>query len=154
LTGNDAKAAIESMSSLNKEAGELMQHHQVHACTDITGFGLLGHLLGMVKASNIKAVIHADNVPFFEGVLELATGGILPGGTKNNFEYTRPFVHYAENIPAVRQMMLNDAQTSGGLLVSLPAGEAQKFIKALNTWGVPCAVSIGELVASTNRKLK
>lgn len=149
VTVKDAQPAIESMSKLNKEAGELMQHHQVHACTDITGFGLLGHLLGMVKASTIKAVIHADNVPFFDGVLELVTGGILPGGTKNNFEYTRPFVHYAENIPSVRQMMLNDAQTSGGLLIALPAGEAKKLIHALHAAGVTSAVSIGEVAASS-----
>jgi len=148
LTEKDAQPAIDSMSLLNKKAGELMQHHQVHACTDITGFGLLGHLLGMVKASKIKAVIQADTVPFFDGVLELVTGGILPGGTKNNFEYTRPFVLYAENISTGRQMMLNDAQTSGGLLVALPAGEAQKYIKALHAVGVINAVSIGEVVAS------
>jgi cysteine desulfurase len=154
LTEKDAQAAVESMSSLNKEAGELMQQHHVRACTDITGFGLLGHLLGMVKGSKIKAVIHAENVPFFDGVLELVTGGILPGGTKNNFEYTRPFVHYAENISAVRQMMLNDAQTSGGLLIALPASEAKRFIQALHAAGVTSAVSIGEVAASTKPQIE
>lgn len=148
LTEEDAQTAIASMSLLNKEAGELMRHHQVHACTDITGFGLLGHLLGMVRASKIKAVIHADAVMFFEGVLELVTGGILPGGTKNNFVYTRPFVFYAEDISAGRQMMLNDAQTSGGLLVALPASESQKFIKELHAAGFTNSASIGEVVAS------
>jgi selenide,water dikinase len=126
----------------------------VNACTDVTGFGLLGHLLGMMKGAKTKAVIHSANVPFFEGILELVIAGIVPGGTKNNYEFTNPFVHYTDDIPHAMKMMLNDAQTSGGLLIALPAEKGQDLIQALLHNGVSTAVTIGEVLVSKKPQIE
>jgi cysteine desulfurase len=150
VSDKKAQLAIESMSTLNRRAAEVMQQVGVNACTDVTGFGLLGHLLGMMKGAKTKAVIHSEVIPFFEGILELVTAGIIPGGTKSNFEYTKPFIHYAGNISQAMKMILNDAQTSGGLLIALPEGKEQEFIQLLLKNGVSTAVKIGEVFKSDN----
>ena len=127
VSAEQAAPAIRSMAQLNHAAAEVMQHTGAHACTDVTGFGLLGHLLGMMRASNTSAVIHSDPVPLIEHAYDLAASGIVPGGTKSNQDYTAPFINYEKKVSKVQQYLLNDAQTSGGLLVSLPAKDAQKI---------------------------
>jgi len=107
-----------------------------------------------MKASKTKAVVHWQKVPFFSGVLELVTAGIVPGGTKSNFEYTSPFVEYPEELSNALKMMLNDAQTSGGLLISLPAAAEQGFIRELNNKGIMTAASIGEVAESQRPQIK
>jgi selenide,water dikinase len=144
VSAAEARPAIEWMSKLNRTAAEVMQSTGANACTDVTGFGLLGHLLGMLRASGLSAVIHAEKVPLIEKAEELASAGIIPGGTKNNMSYTQASVVYAKNISEVTRALLNDAQTSGGLLVSLPEAQADRFMQGMRERG-ELAVLIGEV---------
>jgi cysteine desulfurase len=141
----EAGAAIETMSKLNRFAAEVMQQTGANACTDVTGFGLLGHLLGMMRASKTTALIHADSVPLIDRAYELAAAGIIPGGTKNNINFTLDATTYDKRISNVMRALLNDAQTSGGLLVSLPKKTADAYQKAMAAQG-KLAVAIGEVV--------
>jgi selenium donor protein len=142
----EAQPVIKSMSTLNRIAAEAMQEVGVHACTDVTGFGLLGHLLGMMKGAKISAIIEAGSVPVFDHVLEQVTAGIIPGGTKNNFEYTAPFVGYSEKISQSMKMILNDAQTSGGLLIAVAKEKGDDLLKLLHQNGIISASKIGTVV--------
>jgi len=112
----------------------------VHACTDVTGFGLVGHLLEMVRASAAGAEIYAERVPLLTEALEWATAGIVPGGTKQNLAWTSPFVEWAADIPKVERLLLCDAQTSGGLLLALGAEEAESYVARLRQVGVAPAL--------------
>ena len=122
---------INTMSLLNRSAAEVIQEFPVHACTDITGFGLLGHLLEMMNGSETSAVLNFKSIPFLPEVLSFIAAGIVPGGTRDNFEFTRPHVLYAPSISENQQLLLNDAQTSGGLLISVPADQAEKMLEKL-----------------------
>lgn len=122
---------IKLMSQLNKSAAEISVEVGVNSCTDITGFGLLGHLLEMMKASGTSATINVNDVPLIDGVYDFAVSGIIPGGTKNNYEYTEAFTDYDEGIPLVQKMILNDAQTSGGLLISVDKTKADLLVRNL-----------------------
>jgi selenium donor protein len=144
-TESDSEEVFRVMGSLNKESSEILRSIDVHACTDITGFGLLGHLLGMVRGSHVSAMISADSVPLLENAYSLAASGIVPGGTKNNQKYTNPFVKYEKTISATTRLLLNDAQTSGGLLVSLDERSSKRYIKSLAKKGI-LAVLIGEII--------
>ncbi len=126
-----AIAAREVMAALNAKAARLMEEFPVNACTDVTGFGLLGHLKEMVEASQVQVDLKAGDVPLIEGVYELAAAGAIPGGTRNNFDFVSRVVQWNDNIPEITRMILCDAQTSGGLLISLPAAHAENFITQL-----------------------
>jgi selenium donor protein len=138
-----AKLLFSIMSALNREAAEAMLEAGVHACTDVTGFGLLGHLLEMMRGSGTSAEIDATAVPVLEGARELATGGVLPGGSRNNMDYTAPHVRYDDRVSSVTRMLLNDAQTSGGLLIAVPLEKAGNLIEDLGARGVLNAARIG-----------
>jgi len=122
------KEVVSSMSILNRIASENMVQIGVNACTDVTGFGLLGHLLGMMKASNTTAEVFVNRIPLFSQVCSLAAAGIIPGGTKNNMEFTFNETYYHEEISQVNKILINDAQTSGGLLISIPKKRAEAFL--------------------------
>jgi len=126
-----ALAARDLMATLNANAAHAMQQFKVNACTDVTGFGLLGHLKEMVEGSKVKAEIVANQVPQIDGVWELAVAGAIPGGTKNNMDFVKAIVRWADDIPDIMKLVLCDAQTSGGLLVSLPENEAAAFVDVL-----------------------
>lgn len=144
LDPEQSRLLIETMSALNREAAEAMQEIGVNACTDITGFGLLGHLLEMLEASRLSAEIELAAVPFLPGVVELATGGVVPGGTRDNEAYTRNRVRYAAHISEIMRLMLNDAQTSGGLLMAVPGAKATALINRIQDKG-GLGVRIGRL---------
>jgi cysteine desulfurase NifS/selenium donor protein len=127
--------AVKAMSELNDVPARLMQEVGAHACTDVTGFGLLGHLLGMMKASGTTAHIQSQAVPSFEHSRDLAAGGSVPGGTKDNMSYIEPFTAYDARIPLSLRFLLNDAQTSGGLLVSLSEPLAEEFMQKMQAAG-------------------
>ncbi|HEY60836.1 MAG TPA: selenide, water dikinase SelD [Anaerolineae bacterium] len=150
LEEHQQQLVIATMSALNRAAAEAMQKFGAHACTDVTGFGLVGHLLGMMRGSNTSAIIYMDSVPILPGAFELATSGVVPGGTKNNQDYTAPYVHYAEGITHTNKVLLNDAQTSGGLLISLSADKAHELIAQLGHDGVQ-TVQIGEVMESKGK---
>ncbi len=138
------RKAIEVMKSLNKTAAELMEKYQVSACTDITGFGLMGHLKEIVQSSGVGAeVVYAD-LPFIETTKDLAAAGIIPGGTFNNRDFVNEMVDFGE-LSRTAQLLVCDAQTSGGLLVCLPPDEAILYLEELHRAGLQESCVIGKI---------
>ncbi len=137
---------IELMSRLNKKAGEVFASgkFKVNALTDVTGFGLLGHLLEMMTAAKTRALLDLERIPLMAGVPALAADGVVPGGTKANLEHVAPKVRFPDGLPQEIQWVLADAQTNGGLLASIPIKDAPKALRALERAGVDAAV-IGEV---------
>ncbi|MBX6767431.1 MAG: selenide, water dikinase SelD, partial [Actinomadura rubrobrunea] len=129
-TGEVFAHAVESMATLNADAARLALAAGARCATDVTGFGLLGHLFKLARASGVTAVIDAEAVPYLEGARESVRDGFVPGGTRRNLAWVSPHTDFGR-IAEERRLLLADAQTSGGLLV---AGE------------IPGAVVIGELV--------
>ncbi|MFH1312318.1 MAG: selenide, water dikinase SelD [Candidatus Eisenbacteria bacterium] len=144
---------VETMATLNMRAAEAMLDVGVNACTDVTGFGLLGHLLEMMTGSGTAAVLEVSNVRFLPGAVELVTSGVIPGGTRNNMEYTAPSVKYADGVPEIKRVLLNDAQTSGGLLISLPAKQVEALMDRLREKGVEGASVVGRVVTGGGPKI-
>ena len=131
INESDFKEAINSMKTLNKLASEIIMKSKSNACTDITGFGLLGHLLEICNASSVSADISFANVPFFKRVASLAKDNIVPGGTKKNLEFVQKHINNSINIKDFELYMLADAQTSGGLLVTIPNDQSKVLINEL-----------------------
>jgi len=170
-------AAIESMTTLNKRAAEVITasagtdafviptdgsqpgtgSHKpepgviVHSMTDITGFGLVGHLREILLASNVSAVVSAGSVPVLEGALECIHAGHIPGGLKNNREFAECAVEYDQHVPEELRTILYDPQTAGGLLICTPSGES--LTQRLNQAGVP-AVQIGEVLPVSSPRIR
>jgi selenide,water dikinase len=119
------------MSHLNRGAAEAMNAVGISACTDITGYGLLGHLLEICKASKVSAIIEFNKLPLIQGTFELAQKGFVPGGTKRNLDFVSPDVNFSENISQEEQYLMADAQTSGGLLISVEINKAETLQKLL-----------------------
>jgi len=153
LEREHSELLVKTMATLNNSAAEVMQEVGVNACTDITGFGLLGHLLEMMAASHTAAEIQAGKVPLLPRVLELATSGVVPGGTHDNLAYTSSFAEYAEAISTVRRLILNDAQTSGGLLISVSTEKADALLHGLKEKGVSDAVVIGKVTPDSEMRI-
>ncbi|WP_338779787.1 selenide, water dikinase SelD [Metabacillus sp. FJAT-52054] len=146
LTEEEIARVTEVMATLNKTAAETMAAYDVHACTDVTGFGLLGHTSEMAKGSKAGVRIANEAVPVLPRVRELAEQGVIPGGTKNNFAHLQGDVTFPENMDQIDQYILCDAVTSGGLLISVAGEEADALIKDLLDAGVEAAM-IGEVTA-------
>jgi selenium donor protein len=140
-----AREAAELMATLNGAAAEAMLESGANACTDITGFGLLGHLFEMASASGVDVTIHADAVPILDAARTFAGAGLVPGGTLNNLSYVEPHVTFAAGVSQVTRHILADAQTSGGLLISLPADDAEDLLAALRKRGVTQGAVIGQV---------
>lgn len=136
------EAMTRSMLTLNRAAAEAGIAAGARAMTDVTGYGLLGHLLEMCRAGAHGARLDADAVPLLPGALELARQDVVPGGTRANAEFTAPNVRFAAGVEAARRVLLADAQTSGGILAIVPAERAAGLVAA-----VPGASQIGEVVA-------
>ena len=137
--------SIDVMSQLNKGAAEIMARFPVNACTDVTGFGLLGHLLEMTSASGVEAEVWLEEIPLLKEALNLATAGFVPGGTKDNLEHVSDSTTWESAIAASEQLLMCDAQTSGGLLISLPEKEAAALLTELHSNGIDSAVVIGRV---------
>ncbi|MBO0805544.1 MAG: selenide, water dikinase SelD [Nocardiopsaceae bacterium] len=131
-------AAVEAMTTLNAAASEAALAAGVVAVTDVTGFSLLGHLHRMLRASGAAAVVRADAVPLLPGALELTAAGYVSGGTRGNMSYLEPWVTMSAGVPADVAVLLQDAQTSGGLL--LATAEESRLVSELSARGVPAAV--------------
>ena len=123
--------AVNVMTNLNSGATIAMNAVGVNACTDITGYGLLGHLLEMCKGSNVSVTLEFNEIPLIQGVYELAQKGFIPGGTKRNLDYVSSQVNFSKNISQEQQYILADAQTSGGLLISVAKEKAEDLQKTL-----------------------
>ena len=140
-------AAVASMSTLNRAAAAAMLEIGVHAATDVTGFGLLGHLAALLRASGVAARIHASAIPLLPGALEAADQGHLPGGTLRNREDVAAAVDWEQGVPMVLRLLLCDAQTSGGLLIAVPPERALPLLERLRSRQTPAATIIGEILA-------
>ncbi|MDF1558883.1 MAG: selenide, water dikinase SelD [Bacteroidales bacterium] len=148
LLGEKAKAEVTaSMAELNRNAADILHNYTVHACTDVTGFGLIGHLSEVTVASGVNIELFADRVPLFPETANLAAAGIIPGGTTNNLSYYSRHVNWGEEIPVITRTLLCDAQTSGGLLVTVPAGETERLLAELREAGLLSAAHIGNCTA-------
>ncbi|MFI5113964.1 MAG: selenide, water dikinase SelD, partial [Terriglobales bacterium] len=163
-------AAVKSMTTLNKAAAEVITRRSggvqadqsspndqrpttndafpVHALTDITGFGLIGHAREMALASNVSLVLHSAKVPVLEGALDCIRAGHIPGGLKANREFAECVVEYESGVPEDVKTLLFDPQTAGGLLISVAAGDSELLARALHAAGVP-ASEIGEVLPRT-----
>ena len=140
-------AAAASMTALNKTAAELMVEFSAHACTDITGFSLMGHLAEMARSSGVDVQIIWDDLPLFEGVLEYAAAGILPGAIERNKESCGDRVVAPSALPQEMVDICYDAQTSGGLLIAIQQDKATDLLQALHDRGVSAATIVGKIAA-------
>ncbi|GEL76292.1 selenide, water dikinase [Tenuibacillus multivorans] len=150
---NDADEAINWMMKLNKEASELFKQYEVHAVTDVTGFGLLGHAYEMAKGSQLSLEIDYQSVPIIDGTVELAAKGAVPGGTKSNLNWLEDAVSFESHINELHQLILADAITSGGLLISMPEHDANQYIDELNQLPDYQATIIGKVIPQTDRNI-
>jgi selenide, water dikinase len=142
-------AAIASMTTLNKKAAEVISDgFAVHAMTDVTGFGLIGHAREIALASGVSLRFYANRVPLLDGAMECVRAGHIPGGLKANREFAECVVGYEDGISDEIRTILFDPQTAGGLLISVASEDATKLTQTLNAAGVP-AVEIGEVLSST-----
>ena len=133
------------MRQLNKIPSELMVRYKPSACTDVTGFGLLGHLKEMCEASDISAEIYFNKVALLSDVESLVNQGIVPGGTENNIRFLKNHLTWDSQIREYQKIIICDAQTSGGLLISLSPKNAEEFIKEYKNLGFKATV-IGNIV--------
>ncbi len=145
VTPEQEEKVIETMATLNKKAAEALEGFEIHAVTDVTGFGLLGHACEMAKGSTVSMTITYDDVPVLDGTYNLADKGIIPGGSKSNYEWLKDDVEFASSITESSQYILCDAITSGGLLVSLPKEEAKAYVQKLHEQNITTAQIIGEV---------
>ncbi len=142
-----------SMATLNRTASELMQAVGAHACTDITGFGLLGHAAHLAERSQVALILHLESIPYFTEVTGFAQQGLCPGGLFRNKEYYKDKVQFTGEIPEYIQDILFDAQTSGGLLICLEPTKAETLLARLQNAGITGAAIIGEIVEARERAI-
>jgi selenide,water dikinase len=148
-TEASVRAAAASMLELNRAACETMLRFDVHGCTDVTGFGFLGHAREMALASGVTLEIHVQDVPLLPGAIAAVHAGAIPGGLKNNKEFVSCAVEIGDNIdPAVLEL-LSDPQTSGGLLIALSDSDAPALLDAL-----PSAIRVGRVTPRDNKSLR
>ena len=145
--------SVSSMTTLNRKASELMLTVDVHACTDVTGFGLLGHACEMIEGTDVSMIIHPDAVPYFPEAKEYAEMGMVPGGTARNRDFRIKMVEIDKNVSKVVVDILFDPQTSGGLLMAVPAPEAEPLLKKMHRAGIVAAALIGEVVAKPKGRI-
>jgi selenium donor protein len=137
--------ATASMTTLNRDAAGIARLHHAHALTDVTGFGLLGHLSEMCRASGVGAEVWFEALPVLPGAVELVRGGVAPGGTKRNLEFVGAFTCFDDGLEPWQQLLCADAQTSGGLLLALPAEEVAAVLADLTRLHSPAAAVVGRI---------
>jgi len=138
-------AAVESMKMLNRGAAQLIQQVGVHACTDITGFALLGHSYEMAEKSGVRLRFHVDKLPFLEGAIRYGEEGLFPGGSRRNQSAYEQWVHFGAGVSEEMQLSLFTPETSGGLLVSVQPDRLKTLTGLFGNEGHPCWV-IGEVL--------
>lgn len=146
LDEESIQTVTEVMATLNKKAAEIAKKYTVHAATDVTGFGLLGHTSEIARASGVGIEINVRDVPILPKTYELAANNIVPGGSKSNHRWLKDKVQYAHTVDEIQQIILCDAITSGGLLLSVPEGETQAMLQEMRASGID-AHRIGHVVA-------
>lgn len=146
--------SIKCMSSLNRKAAELMTSVEVHSCTDVTGFGFLGHACEMIEGTDVGMVIYSSSVPFFHEIQEFVEMGMVPGGLHRNREFRMHMVEVDSQCPDWMIDILFDPQTSGGLLFSLPSQQAEGLLKKMHEEGIKEAAIVGEVVSEPKGKIR
>ena len=144
---------IEVMVSLNDTLEKIDNTEKINACTDITGYGLIGHLNEVCSASNLTAEINFSSIPFIENVKNLAIDGVIPGGSKNNLDYFSKNVEFKSNIQLHEKLMFSDAQTSGGLLLCIPENQSKKFMDLLNRNSTFKSAIIGKITKKQKKSI-
>ena len=142
-------AAVQSMKVLNRHAAHLAQRFEAHACTDISGYGILGHGLEMAQASRVRLRLHFADIPLLPGAREYAEQEIFPGGLGRNRDYVLPHVRFADSIDATNRAILFDPETSGGLLIALDPAQARSLIAQAEIDGLPARI-VGEVVEGSD----
>ena len=148
----EMQEAIRSMTSLNKAAAELMIELGAHACTDITGFGLIGHASHLIQEGETGIEFDFNEIPFFPEVMDLSRKEVYPGGLERNREFYSPQVEFRGRIPQYKRNLLFDPQTSGGLLIALSPAEAELMVEKLKKLKIH-AVIIGKIIKDTGHKI-
>jgi|HubBroStandDraft_6_1064221.scaffolds.fasta_scaffold39702_2 selenide,water dikinase len=152
IASEELDEAIAAMTTLNDRAAEAMLAAGAHAATDITGFGLLGHAENMARASRVRLIFDSTVVPFMERVLALIAGGAVPGGTRHNAQTHAAFTEFAPSVPEEVRIGLSDAQTSGGLLISIARENLAMLVAELNDRSTMAAV-VGEVCSGSGIKV-
>jgi selenide, water dikinase len=148
LAWHDLEAILSEVASLNKKAIEIALNFSVHACTDITGFGIIGHTIEMAKGSGVQINIFYDKLPFYPNALLMYRRGETTGSNKANRKLSEGFFEKKRELSREEEELLFDPQTSGGLLLSVPSAEANQVIMELKAAGIEPAVQVGEVVPS------
>lgn len=151
ITEKAMREAIEDMCYLNASAAAAARKVGAKAVTDVTGFGLLGHLYNMANQSGVIAVVDASEVPVWPGVYEAALAGYIAGGAGKNRDYLKGKIEFARDIDSVQQAILCDPQTSGGLLIAVAANKVEALVDLLREAGTPCAAVIGAIEEQEER---
>ena len=145
LSGDDLQCAISAMATLNRGAKNAALAAGAQAATDVTGFGLLGHLQHLAAASKLAARVSVEAIPVLEFIRDLAQEGLVPAGSKRNMEYIAPSTHFADGVAEIDRLILADAQTSGGLLIAIPPDRESRLLEELERNETPARAVIGEL---------
>ncbi len=147
--------SIKCMLTLNKKAAELMADFaDIHACTDVTGFGFLGHACEMIEGSDVGMIIYSSSVPYFREIRELVEMGIVPGGLHRNREFRMHMIKKDTDCPDWMVDILFDPQTAGGLLIALPPNQADELLKKLHDEGMEEAAIVGEVISEPKSKIR
>jgi selenide,water dikinase len=153
LPEEQADTVCRQMATLNRAAADALRPFTILACTDVTGFGLAGHLLEMTRGSGVNAEIIASAIPFLPGVADLIAAGSVPGGTKNNLAYVAEWIEWPTTFAENQKLAVCDAQTSGGLLAAVPEDQADQALEALRQNGVATATVIGRITDNGSGKI-
>ena len=151
LTAGAQDGLCRSMASLNRTAAELMAGFPVHACTDVTGFGLLGHVKEMTGDKQVNVELELAAIPVLEQVWECCSAGLIPGATHRNLEFADPVTDWPDRISETERYLLGDPQTSGGLLIGLPFTAAERLVRKLRKAGIGSASVVGRCIAGSGR---
>ena len=142
------------MAVLNRDAAGIMRDFDISACTDVTGFGLLGHLAEMVCGSGMSARVDSGQVPVIAEALEFSAMGLIPAGAHKNREFREEMIAIGETVPRTLQDVMFDPQTSGGLLISVNENQADALVAALKNIGIVDAAQIGEIIHRPEEKIR
>lgn len=151
VTESAMQRCIEALICLNKDAADIMKKYDIHAVTDVTGFGLGGHGLEMAKASNVRLRLKMADLPLFDEAIAMYDKGMSTGVNSHNEKLIGASVEYEKEFSASQKQMILDPQTSGGLLAALPADQAAELVKELAQIPTPAAVIIGEVISSDGK---
>lgn len=146
--------AVECMAAINKPGGEAVMEVGANAATDVTGYGLAGHLHEVARASNVGVNLNVDALPVLDEVMGLIESGCYPGGTHKNLMYFNQFIDFDDDVTDVEQLLCCDAQTSGGMVISVPADKEDDMVASLQKHNALATSVIGEVVADHPGRIK